>query len=120
MPVKVWLQTSRGAAQNSLASEAIRFGSETAADQLLFFSVGLRGIAGKISTQSQVVDENNAVVLIDVSLCDRHFAADAECAAGHFQSRWRLLAFVFVEVNPTLHPAHGFFIESPRNNVAGA
>src|SRR6516162_4903216 len=58
--------------------------------------------------------------LIDVFLRDRHLAANAERAAGDFQSGRCLLALVFVEIHPALHPAHSFFVKSAGDDVARA
>ncbi len=46
-----------------------------------------------------------------VPLRNRHAAADAEGTARYFQAGGRLGAFVFIKIDATLHPAHGFFLE---------
>src|SRR4029077_12358543 len=58
--------------------------------------------------------------LIDILLCDRHATPDAESATRYFQSRRGLLAFVLVEIDTSLHPAHDLLIESVGDNVSGA
>src|SRR5438552_14700217 len=58
--------------------------------------------------------------LIDVFLRDRHLAANAKRAAGDLQSGRGLFALVFVEIDAALHPAYGFFVKSPGDDVARA
>src|SRR5258708_13415467 len=55
---------------------------------------------------------------IEVSLRDRHATTDAKSPRRYSQAGWRLLPFVFVEIDPSLHPANCFLIESMRDNVA--
>ena len=50
-------------------------------------------------------------------LGDRHPPSDAEGAAGDFDPGCGLGAFVFVEVDPSLDPAHRLFIETAGDNV---
>jgi len=48
------------------------------------------------------------------------FCGRCRGAACYFQARCGLFALVFVEIDPTLHPAHCFLIEPAGNDVASA
>ena len=61
-----------------------------------------------------------AALLIHILLCNGHFAADAEGAAGDFQSGRGLFALVFVEIDPALYPAHRFLVKAMRDDVSRA
>src|SRR5438132_6746883 len=58
--------------------------------------------------------------LPDIPLRNRHASTDTEGTARYFQAGGRLGAFVFIEIDATLHPAHGFFVESLRNDFCRA
>ena len=51
---------------------------------------------------------------------DRHPAAETEGAACYLDSGRGLRAFVFVEIDAALNPAHRFFVEAARDDVARA
>src|SRR5439155_12605489 len=61
-----------------------------------------------------------AVELIDILLRNGHPAAKTKGAARYFQSGRGLLAFVFVEIDTSLHPAHCFLVKSVCDDVACA
>src|SRR5881398_3052777 len=59
-------------------------------------------------------------LLPDIPLRNRHASTHTEGTACYFQAGGGLSAFVFIEIDATLYPAHRFFVEPLANDFCRA